>query len=115
SQPAWAAVAIATFLILAAGMLWMFQRVFTGPMSPAVEQFAANEDIAPGRVMIPVTALIIWFGFFPQYMIHSMNDPVDTVTQYMQSHRIFMKTQPEMSPLEHFLRMNRSDDEAVHP
>lgn len=106
SQPAWAAVAIAAFLILAAGMLWMFQQMFTGKITTAVERFKPDEDIAPGRILIPITALIIWFGFFPQYMIRSMNPPVDAVNQHIQSHRIFMKTRPGTSPLEHFLKLH---------
>ncbi|HPQ40625.1 MAG TPA: proton-conducting transporter membrane subunit, partial [bacterium] len=110
SQPAWAAVAIAAFLILAAGMLWMFQQMFTGTISAAVAKFQPYEDIAPGRILIPVTALIIWFGFFPQYMIRSMNHPVDIVNQHIQSHRIFMKTRPGTSPLEHFLKLNNPPD-----
>lgn len=110
SQPAWAAVSIIAFLILAAGILWMFQQIFTGQASSRIEQFEPYSDTAPGRILIPLTAMIIWFGFFPQYMIQSMKNPLDSINQHINSHRIFRNSQSDMSPLELLFRRNRSID-----
>jgi len=107
SQPAWAIIVIIAFLILATGMLWMFQQIFTGASTANIDNLTPYNDVVPGRILIPVTALIIWFGFFPQYMIRSMKTSVDNISLHVQSHRIFKNTQPEMSPLEHFFQHNR--------
>lgn len=106
TQPIWAALALIAFLILATGMLWMFQKIFTGKMSPAVESFRQGEEMLPGRILIPITALIIWFGFFPQYIIRSCTESTDTVNRYVQSKKVFKKTSPGMTPMEHFFRQN---------
>ncbi|MCD4652425.1 hypothetical protein K8T06_00645 [bacterium] len=108
TQPAWAAIVIAAFLVLATGMLWMFQQIFTGKSTSNIEKFEYSSDITPGRILIPITALMIWFGFFPQYMIRSMKTPIEAISQHIQSHRIFKHTSPEISPLELFFQSDRT-------
>lgn len=106
-QPVWAGIAMGAFLILATGMLWMFQKLFTGKMSPVVNTFNQGDDLKTGRLLIPMTVLIIWLGFFPQYMIHSFTDQANTISRYIQSHRVLKQTEPGMTPMELFFQQHR--------
>jgi NADH-quinone oxidoreductase subunit M len=102
-QPVWAAIAIVAFLILGTGILWVFQKMVTGNVSPVVNTFNPTDDLKPGRFLIPLAVLIIWLGFFPQYMIHSFTDSANSVSRYIQSHRVLRQTEPGMTPMELFL------------
>ncbi len=106
-QPVWAFIALGAFLILSTGSLWMFQKIFTGKPSPVVAAFNSADDLKPGRILIPLTALILWFGFFPQYMIHSFTDHSDRVNRHIQSHRILKQTKPGLTPMEHFFQQQK--------
>ncbi|MGB3976434.1 MAG: proton-conducting transporter membrane subunit [bacterium] len=106
-QPVWAFIALAAFLILSTGSLWMFQKIFTGKPSPLVAGFNPADNLTPGRILIPLTALILWFGFFPQYMIHSFMDQSETINRHIQSHRILKQTEPVITPLEHFFQQKK--------
>lgn len=109
TQPVWAGIALGTFLILSTGLLWMFQKMFTGKPSPVVNTFNTMDDLTPGRFLIPLTALILWFGFFPQYMVRSFTDPSETINRYIQSHRVLKQTQPGLTPMEHFFQQQKQN------
>ncbi len=50
-------------------MLWMVQRVFWGPITHEVNRFLPDLTIREGVVMLPLLALIVWIGVFPNFFL----------------------------------------------
>ncbi len=68
-------------------MLWMFQRVFFGPVrEPAVEQHGVQEepirDLSSREVasLVPLVVLIFWIGLQPSFFLERMRPTLDRLT-----------------------------------
>jgi NADH-quinone oxidoreductase subunit M len=75
----WAAV-IGTFGIVLAAVyvLWAYQRVFTGAVVDAVRNLT---DLVPREfaALLPLAALLLVIGFFPQMVLHTTNPTTKAV------------------------------------
>jgi NADH-quinone oxidoreductase subunit M len=75
----WAAV-IGTFGIILAAVyvLWAYQRVFTGAVVDAVRNLT---DLVPREfaALLPLAALLLVIGFFPQMVLHTTNPTTKAV------------------------------------
>jgi len=68
-------------------MLWMFQRVFFGPVrEPAVEHHRGQEepirDLSSREVasLVPLVVLIFWIGLQPSFFLERMGPTLDRLT-----------------------------------
>ncbi|MGH9458414.1 MAG: complex I subunit 4 family protein [Thermoanaerobaculia bacterium] len=80
----WWAVAGAIGIILgAAYLLWLYQRVFWGPIDNPKNEALADVAIG-GReawTLIPLIALMIWIGIYPKPMFDVLERPVNYIVE----------------------------------
>ncbi|MGA0733293.1 MAG: proton-conducting transporter membrane subunit, partial [Candidatus Nanopelagicales bacterium] len=80
------AAIIATLGIILAAiyMLWLYQRVFTGPEN---EKSSSIKDLDKKEVwpLVPVFALLIVFGFWPQPVLQTIEKSVENVMQQVSA------------------------------
>jgi NADH-quinone oxidoreductase subunit M len=79
-----AIVATLGIILAAIYMLWLYQRVFTGPEN---EKSNLVKDLTSKEVMplVPIFALLILFGFWPQPVLSTIEKSVDNVMQQVNS------------------------------
>jgi NADH-quinone oxidoreductase subunit M len=75
--PGWTAAAATGIILGAIYMLWMFRRVFFGPISHPENQKLADLDRRELLILAPVVALIIIMGIYPQPFLSRMKPSVD--------------------------------------
>ncbi len=76
----WAAgIATTAAIWSAVYMLWMYQRVMTGPI--VKPEVAEMRDIRPLEkwVLVPLILIIIWLGVYPKPFEDKINTPVTTI------------------------------------
>lgn len=87
SEPLWT-VAAATGVVLGAiYMLWMFRRVSFGPLSRPENQ--KLEDIGAREItlLVPVVALIVFMGVYPQPFLSRMKPSVELILQRVEGQK----------------------------
>ena len=74
------AVAVTGIVLAAFYVLWLYQRVMTGPTSPDV---AAMPDLSKREVgaVAPLLVALVFFGFYPMPLLDVINPTTDTVLQ----------------------------------
>lgn len=83
THPWWAAVASGGVVAAAAYLLWAYQRVFHG------EATGANREIADAThserwVLVPVVALVVALGVFPQPVIHKISPTIQQFVAHVE-------------------------------
>jgi NADH-quinone oxidoreductase subunit M len=86
SQPAtalggyWPAALAATGMIWSAVyMLWWYQRLMLGPITRPVNRHLPDLTAIEWGVLIPLAALVFWFGLGSNYWTQRMDDTVETL------------------------------------
>jgi NADH-quinone oxidoreductase subunit M len=82
-QPRYAVVAATGVILSAVYMLWMFQRVNYGEVTH--EENAALPDLRPreSAALVPILAVTVVMGVFPQIFLEPIGPAVDRVLQRM--------------------------------
>ena len=75
--PGWASAAATGIILGAIYMLWMFRRVFFGPMTHPENQKLTDLNQRELLILAPVVALIIIMGIYPQPFLSRMKPSVD--------------------------------------
>ncbi|HVE76318.1 MAG TPA: NADH-quinone oxidoreductase subunit M [Actinomycetota bacterium] len=63
-------------------LLWMYERVFTGPVKiPHAERKSVWRDVSPGElaVIVPVIAMMLWIGLYPKPFLDRIEPSVERV------------------------------------
>ncbi len=78
----WAgAVAVSGIVLAAIYVLWMYQRIMTGPSSPSMD--TRDLDRREVGVIAPLMLALVLFGFYPQPMLDVTNPTVDTLLEHV--------------------------------
>jgi NADH-quinone oxidoreductase subunit M len=80
----WAAVLATSGIVLgAAYMLWMYQRVMFGPITPAN---AAMSDLGTREVLVfaPLVAACFWLGLYPKPLMTLLEAPVARLVRQVE-------------------------------
>jgi NADH-quinone oxidoreductase subunit M len=80
-KPGWTAAAAIGVILGAIYMLWMFRRVFFGPMTHPENQKLTDLNRRELLILAPVIALIIIMGIYPQPFLSRMKPSVDVTLQ----------------------------------
>ncbi len=77
----WAgAVAVSGIVLAAIYMLWLYQRVMTGPTAPEVADFKDLNRREVGAIA-PLMLALVLFGFYPMPLLDVINPTVDTILE----------------------------------
>jgi NADH-quinone oxidoreductase subunit M len=76
-KPGWTAAAASGVILGAIYMLWMFRRVFFGPMNHPENEKLVDLNRRELIILVPVIVLIVIMGIYPQPFLSRMKPSVD--------------------------------------
>jgi NADH-quinone oxidoreductase subunit M len=96
----WAAWAVPGVVLAAAYLLWLYQRVYFGPVTnPKNEKL---QDLTPREVLTfaPLIAAALFIGLYPKPMFQILQQPVQQLVQTVRPGEMkpVLATQPRSSP-----------------
>jgi NADH-quinone oxidoreductase subunit M len=77
----WAALAVIGIVLGAAYMLWMYQRVFFGPLTNEENKGLADLNTRELVYLLPIVVLCFWIGLYPKPFFRVIEKPVDYVAE----------------------------------
>ena len=77
----WALMGAIGIVLGAAYMLWMYQRVFFGPLDNPDNKGLADLNTRELLYLVPVVLLCFWIGLYPKPFFRVLEKPVDYVVQ----------------------------------
>jgi NADH-quinone oxidoreductase subunit M len=80
----WAAFAALGIVLGAAYLLWMYQRVFWGPLDNPDNQGLKDLNFRETMTLVPLVVLMIWIGLYPKPVFELMEKPVDYIVHKVQ-------------------------------
>jgi len=93
---AFAVLAAVGIVLGAAYLLWLYQRVFWGPLDNPENAKVADVNWRERGMMFALIALMIWIGVYPKPFFDIMEKPVDYVVQKVD--RSYFDKQPVTYP-----------------
>jgi NADH-quinone oxidoreductase subunit M len=78
---AWAVFAATGIVLGAAYMLWMYQRVFFGPITNPENEGLKDLNKRELAYLIPIVVLCFWIGLYPKPFFDVIEKPVDYIVQ----------------------------------
>jgi len=75
--PRWTAVATTGVILSAIYMLWMFRRVFFGPLTHAENQQLKDLNGRELLILAPILLLIVYMGVYPQPFLSRIEPAVE--------------------------------------
>lgn len=75
------AVAVTGIVLAAIYVLWMYQRVMSGPTPPGVESTPDLDRREIGAIA-PLMLALVLFGFYPQPLLDVANPTIDSLMEY---------------------------------
>ena len=76
-NPVWAIIAATGVILSAVYMLWMYQRVFFGPVHHAENERLSDLSRRERLVFVPLILLIFWMGVYPQPILDRAQPTLD--------------------------------------
>ncbi len=77
----WALLAAVGIVLGAAYMLWMYQRVFFGPLANPENKNLPDLDRRELAYLLPLVVLCFWIGLYPKPFFDVMAKPVEQIVQ----------------------------------
>ncbi len=77
----WAVFAASGVILSACYMLWMYQRVFFGPVTHDENRALADLSLRERLVFAPLLVLVFWMGVMPQPFLDRMQPALDRTIQ----------------------------------
>ena len=75
----WAAAAGAGIILGAAYLLWLYQRVFWGPLDNPANKQLSDLDGRETWTLLPLVACMFWIGIYPKPFLEILERPVNYV------------------------------------
>jgi NADH-quinone oxidoreductase subunit M len=77
----WAVFAAVGIVLGAAYLLWLYQRVFWGPLDNPANQTLTDVNRRELGLLLALVALMIWIGIFPSTFFEKIDVPVDYIVR----------------------------------
>ena len=81
---AYAVIAAIGIVLGAAYLLWLYQRVFWGPLDNPANATVSDVNRRELGLMVALIALMIWIGVYPKPFFDIMEKPVDYIVQKVE-------------------------------
>jgi NADH-quinone oxidoreductase subunit M len=94
-NPWWGVLAATGVVLGAIYMLWMYQRVFFGPIKKAANETLKDLSLREITVFVPILALIIFMGVYPKPFLSRMEPAINKFIVEVRENRT-SATQPAM-------------------
>jgi NADH-quinone oxidoreductase subunit M len=103
---AYAVIAAIGIVLGAAYLLWLYQRVFWGPLDNPANAVLADVNRRELGMMLALIVLMIWIGVYPKPLFDIMAKPVDYIVQkvdpqYFAKEQLKAPLAPAAAPAEH--------------
>jgi NADH-quinone oxidoreductase subunit M len=76
---AWAAWAVPGIILAAAYLLWLYQRVFFGPVNNAKNEKLADLSGRELATFVPLVLIAFWIGLYPRPFFQVLSTPVNNI------------------------------------
>ncbi len=96
----WAAWAVPGVVLAAAYLLWLYQRVFFGPVTnPKNEKL---HDLTPREVLtfVPLLIMAFWIGLYPKPFFQILEQPVNQIVQNINNPQRGEAVNAALSPIQ---------------
>jgi len=80
----WAAFAISGIVLGAAYLLWLYQRVFWGPITHEENRKLVDLDLREVCTLVPLVVLCFWIGLYPKPFLDFLERPVQQIAARVQ-------------------------------
>ncbi len=77
----WAVFAAVGIVLGAAYLLWLYQRVFWGPLDNPANQNVPDVNGRERGLLLALTALMFWIGLFPSTFFEKIEEPVNYIVR----------------------------------
>jgi len=77
----WASLASIGIVLGAAYLLWLYQRVFWGPLDNPANQTVSDVNRRELALMVALIACMVWIGVYPKPFFDMIEQPVNYVVQ----------------------------------
>jgi NADH-quinone oxidoreductase subunit M len=77
----WAAFAAIGIVLGAAYLLWLYQRVFWGPLDNPANRSLTDVNRRELLTLLPLIALMVWIGIAPRIFFDTIEQPVDYIVR----------------------------------
>ncbi|MDH3254613.1 MAG: NADH-quinone oxidoreductase subunit M [Acidobacteriota bacterium] len=83
----WALMGAIGIVLGAAYMLWMYQRVFFGPITNPENKKLKDLNLRELAYLLPLVLLCFWIGLYPRPFFRILETPVQHILQQVEPHR----------------------------
>ena len=80
----WAAWAATGIVLGAAYLLWLYQRVFWGPLDNPANKVLLDVNKRELMTLIPLVALMVWIGIAPGIFFETIKEPVNYIVRQVE-------------------------------
>jgi NADH-quinone oxidoreductase subunit M len=97
ANPTWAAWAVPGVVLGAAYLLWLYQRVFFGPVTnPKNEKLL---DLTPRELatFVPLIICAFWIGLYPKPLFRILDQPVTEMVERINSNGYYNAAAPALT------------------
>ncbi len=102
---AWAAWAVPGVILAAAYLLWLYQRVFFGPVNNPKNEKLLDLSARELATFIPLVAIAFWIGLYPKPLFQILSTPVNNLVATVRPdypglnvNKPVLATQPASTP-----------------
>lgn len=81
----WAAIAVSGIVLGAAYLLWLYQRVFFGPITNKANEHLADVSGLELATLVPLVALCFWIGIYPKPFLDFLDVPATHIANVVHS------------------------------
>lgn len=93
----WAMMGAIGIVLGAAYMLWMFQRVFFGPLTNPENKDLKDLNRREFAYLMPLVILCFWIGLYPKPFFKILDKPVDYIVEIVEANQPALEPHAEAS------------------
>src|SRR5246127_3652039 len=94
----WAAAAALGIVLGAAYLLWLYQRVFWGPLDNPENQHVKDLNRRELALGVALVAIMVWIGIYPKPIFDMIDKPVDYVVRKVDPNYFELQQMPVPGP-----------------